>query len=235
MMNKIIEKMLFWFVYVVLYTLYRTYRVDQIKADCRNEAIDFHPKGAYLLSLWHEHLIACSFAQKGLPLRPLVSRSFVGRLVAFVYERFGFHPVHGSQNRNGKDKGGKEARNILLDSLAQGYCCGITVDGSVGPRRKVKPGVVSMAAKSKSMILPVANTASRYWELNTWDKLKIPKPFSRVVIAYGKPISVIEPLEKDQFEFLLRKVEDGINQSEVDAIDYLHRLQGGQAIGSSKQ
>ncbi len=233
-MKKILEKLLFWIVFVGLYTLYRTYRVEQIGTEYRKKAQQFHPKASFLLSCWHEHLIACSFAQRGLRLRPLVSRSFTGRLVAYVYEKFGFHPVHGSQKRNGRDKGGKEARLILLDSLADGYCCGITVDGSVGPRRKVKPGVVSMSSKSGAMILPVANVASRYWELDTWDRLKIPKPFSHIIVAYGRPISVPADTGKDQFHTLQTEVQQEINQAETYAQTHLQKLKKGEVVESSQ-
>ena len=32
--------------------------------------------------------------------------------------------------------------------------------------------------------------ANRYWEFNSWDKFKIPKPFAKIVMQYGCPIQV---------------------------------------------
>ena len=39
-------------------------------------------------------------------------------------------------------------------------------------------------------ILPVSIAASRTWRFRTWDRFELPLPFSRVVIAYGEPVSV---------------------------------------------
>ncbi|HRD56379.1 MAG TPA: DUF374 domain-containing protein, partial [Parachlamydiaceae bacterium] len=70
----------------------------------------------------------------------------------------------------------------------------ITPDGPKGPRYQVKPGVALAARESQAKIIPFTWTASRFWQLKTWDKLLLPKPFSKIVIDLGNPIS----FEKDQ-------------------------------------
>lgn len=75
----------------------------------------------------------------------------------------------------------------------------ITPDGPKGPRYKVKPGIVMAAKEAKATIIPFSWIATRFWQFNTWDKLLLPKPFSKILINFGKPIvseSENKPLEE---------------------------------------
>ena len=64
----------------------------------------------------------------------------------------------------------------------------LTPDGPRGPRFKFKPGALLLAQMSGRPILPMAYAASRAW-LVKWDKFVIPKPFARIVIAIGEPVT----------------------------------------------
>jgi lysophospholipid acyltransferase (LPLAT)-like uncharacterized protein len=39
-------------------------------------------------------------------------------------------------------------------------------------------------------LIPIRATPARAWRLRSWDQFAIPKPGSRVRIAYGDPITV---------------------------------------------
>lgn len=77
----------------------------------------------------------------------------------------------------------------------------ITPDGPRGPRYEVKPGTALAAKKTLANIIPFSWHASRFWELHTWDKLRIPKPFSTIFLEFG------HPLEADNFSGLGDKEE----------------------------
>lgn len=66
----------------------------------------------------------------------------------------------------------------------------ITPDGPRGPRYIVKPGVALAAKEADATIIPFTWKASHYWELNTWDGLMLPKPFSKIYVTLGKPIKI---------------------------------------------
>lgn len=66
----------------------------------------------------------------------------------------------------------------------------LTPDGPRGPRYQVKPGIILAAKKASACITPVSWSASHFWQLNSWDKLIFPKPFSRIVASFGDPISL---------------------------------------------
>ena len=75
---------------------------------------------------------------------------------------------------------------------------GITLDGPRGPRRVAKPGAVILAGRTKSPMIPLVLAASTSWRMSSWDRLVIPKPFARIVCAYGDPIQ--PPLDDGEEE-----------------------------------
>lgn len=66
----------------------------------------------------------------------------------------------------------------------------ITPDGPRGPRYEVKPGIAVAAKQSKAHIFPMAWSATKFWQLGTWDKMILPKPFSKITVTIGEPVQV---------------------------------------------
>lgn len=64
----------------------------------------------------------------------------------------------------------------------------ITPDGPRGPRYKIKPGTALAAKQANAWIVPFSWDADSFWELKTWDKFRIPKPFSTITYTWGTPI-----------------------------------------------
>ena len=51
-------------------------------------------------------------------------------------------------------------------------------------------GAVLLAKKTGQAVLPFAVNAERFWRLKSWDRLQIPKPFTRAVVRIAPPIRV---------------------------------------------
>ena len=50
---------------------------------------------------------------------------------------------------------------------------------------------IDVARRSGVAVLPLITTADREWVLHkSWDQFKIPKPFARVCVVYGAPVTV---------------------------------------------
>jgi lysophospholipid acyltransferase (LPLAT)-like uncharacterized protein len=49
-------------------------------------------------------------------------------------------------------------------------------------------------------IVPLAVKASAFWQLGSWDAFMIPKPFARITLAYGDPLSVEAPSSREAAE-----------------------------------
>ncbi|MEM8932039.1 MAG: hypothetical protein AAGE94_12745, partial [Acidobacteriota bacterium] len=66
-------------------------------------------------------------------------------------------------------------------------------DGPHGPQYHFKVGVLVLAQTSGAPILPLGFAVDRCWHLKSWDRLIVPKPFSRAVVVVGRP----EPIAAD--------------------------------------
>ena len=98
----------------------------------------------------------------------------------------------------------------MLGWAERRHLLAITPDGPRGPAERVKPGLVFLASRTGFPIVPVASAARPAWRLRSWDGFRVPKPFARVLVAYGTPIPVPADLDRDALEATRRAVEAAI-------------------------
>jgi hypothetical protein len=148
-----------------------------------------------VFSLWHGHLLTLLYRHRGEGVTVLISEHGDGEIVARIAERLGYRTVRGSTSRGA-------ARALLEAShvVEQGGDVAITPDGPRGPARTVAPGVAIVAHRAGMPVIAVAANARRPWQLSTWDRFEIPKPFSRVTIAYSDPLYVEAAAARDAAE-----------------------------------
>jgi lysophospholipid acyltransferase (LPLAT)-like uncharacterized protein len=143
----------------------------------------------------------------------IVSGSKDGQLVATACQKMGFSPVRGSSTR-----GGKEAMFEMVKKIKSGLPGAITVDGPKGPVHVVKPGIVEIARLAKCPILPLSSYPVNYWSFEkSWDKFRVPKPFSKIFLVLGEPIYVPENISETEFEKIRIDVANAINLGEEKA------------------
>lgn len=200
-----------------------TYRWIEHDAENRLIAAKQNPAGSYLLAFWHQHVFAAILSQTGYSFAALASRSASGRVIGAVLDRLGYRTVYGSADRDGKEKGGMRALIELSRCLQEGRPVGLAVDGSIGPRNEVKPGIVLLSGKQHATILPLGLAASRNWYLKTWDRTEIPKPWARIHVCYGEPIAVPGKLAKDEIQNWQNKVAASINEQGTKAEQWIAR------------
>jgi lysophospholipid acyltransferase (LPLAT)-like uncharacterized protein len=113
----------------------------------------------------------------------LTSPSKDGAVIAAVMRRFGLDSVRGSSN--------KRAAQSLVECrrrLLSGLDLAITPDGPRGPVYVAAPGVLQLARLTQCPVMPVRVEYSRKWELKSWDRFQIPKPFSRATITLAPTV-----------------------------------------------
>lgn len=79
-------------------------------------------------------------------------------------------------------------KNVIYDLRYKNETIIMTPDGPKGPRYEVKPGIVMAAKEAQATIIPFSWIATRFWQFKTWDKLLLPKPFSKILVHFGEPI-----------------------------------------------
>lgn len=139
--------------------------------------------GPFVFALWHHTLLPLLWWHRHRSITLLVSGHRDGQLVAGAAACLGYGLARGSSTR-----GGRAGYRALLRALAAGSVVAVTPDGPAGPPGLVKPGVVRAAHRAGVPVLPVAAHADRAWRLRSWDRLMVPRPFSRIVVAYGAPV-----------------------------------------------
>jgi len=160
-------------------------------------------EGHGILAFWHETLGMAAAHYQGKNYHTLTSFSFDGEMAARVISWFNEEAVRGSSS-----KGGAEGLRQLELALEQVPCVGITLDGPRGPRRESKVGAAVLAARTGCTILPNAFAAEPCWRLRkSWDQFMVPKPFSRIVCAYGEPIPAPAHPDEEIVEGIRQEVE----------------------------
>jgi lysophospholipid acyltransferase (LPLAT)-like uncharacterized protein len=187
-----------------------TFRIRLMDQDKEQTAIDKHVGVIY--ASWHQRFFpGIAFFSTRKPITIIISKSLDGEMISRVVKALGWHPVRGSSSR-----GGKEALKEIKQLGKIGYRVGHIVDGPTGPFGVVKPGLIRIAQFTGMPIIPTITSARHRWVFNSWDRFMIPKPFSRVIIRFGKPIYVPEELNAQAFETQRLAVEQVMTRLYAD-------------------
>lgn len=143
------------------------------------------PTGNIIYALWHDGLGVLGYAHRFQDVHVLVSQHRDGEFIARILAGLGYGLVRGSSNR-----GGVEGLFGLAKQLERGRDVGVAVDGPMGPRYRVHPGVLLLARRTGRPIVPTIATARRCFHLPTWDAQKLPWPGTRVRVQYGQPLMI---------------------------------------------
>jgi hypothetical protein len=144
---------------------------------------------------------------RDIGVRVMSSNSYDGEYMGRIIRKFGFVAVKGSSSRNAV-----RALLGLRRALQEGWTVAFTLDGPRGPRYKVKPGPVALARSSGVPLTMFHMAVDRAWVLNTWDRLIIPKPFSRVLMRFGKLISVPADATDEEIERYERQLQESLDR-----------------------
>ncbi len=167
-----------------------------------------------VMAFWHGRILPATvyFRRRGIVV--MTSENFDGEWIARIIERFGYGTSRGSTSR-----GGRRAMLQLVRDMQQGRAAGFAIDGPRGPARVAQPGAVWLAGAAGQPLLPFHLEASRYWELRSWDRTQIPKPFSTVALVVGEPIPVAPHLSDSGLEAVRIELEARLQTLEARALE----------------
>lgn len=158
-----------------------------------------------IFACWHGELLMLPFLykkyRKKAHAKVLISDHFDGKLIAKTVTYFGLDTIHGSSNKN--------ASKVLLQAIKaikSGYDVGITPDGPRGPRHKASNGLVTIAKKTGAKIMLINIIPTKYWQLNSWDRFIIPKPFGTLNYYATQPIDILDMQDLEAKVFLEKKL-----------------------------
>lgn len=143
-----------------------------------------------IFAFWHGRILPATLFWKNRGIVVITSQNFDGEWIAGIIRRFGYGTARGSTSR-----GGARALVQLRRDLGAGRPAAFTIDGPRGPARVAQPGAVFLAGATGYPLLPFHIESSRSWEMRSWDRTQVPKPFSRVAVAIGEPMYVSDTAE----------------------------------------
>lgn len=204
-----IERIGFSVLHGVLILLAKTYRFRTTGTD---------PLGLrepVIFTFWHNRLAGCglmlkrTLVRRGKPVAVIVSLSRDGELTARAATRAGFLVARGSSGG-----GGLGALLGARRLIARQRASVITAaDGSRGPIYECQQGTIVLSQVTGAPIVPMAFATRRPWRVRSWDRLIVPRPFSRILVALGEPRDYPARLSVTELE-----------QAAVDLGRSLHRL-----------
>jgi lysophospholipid acyltransferase (LPLAT)-like uncharacterized protein len=158
-------------------------------------------------SFWHACIIPCTYVFRDFGVRVMSSNSYDGEYMGRIIRKFGFVAVKGSSSRNAV-----RALLGLRRALQESWTVAFSIDGPRGPRHQVKPGPVALARSSGIPMSMFHMALDRGWVLNTWDRLVIPKPFSRVLLRFGKLIPVPADATDEELANYQQQLQDSLDR-----------------------
>src|SRR5699024_3301518 len=115
---------------------------------------------------------------RGMQTGFLISPSREGEFITRVVENHGPQVMRGSSSRTGT-----QAVKSTLRAIRAGVSPTFFADGPRGPAGEFKHGALTIARRTGTPVMLVGCAASRYWQIGTWDRTCLPKPFARINVA----------------------------------------------------
>ena len=154
----------------------------------------------HIIACWHSDLLMIPVYRHIRPnhsASAIISQHKDGEIVAKVLSYLSIKALRGSTR--------KGAKKVLLEAIRavrEGEEVQISPDGPKGPRHHINDGAVALAQKENLPIMIIGYVADRYWQLKSWDRFVIPKPFAKIDF-YIQSLSV-EGMDILQAKALLR-------------------------------
>ncbi len=174
----------------------------------------------YIMTLWHNRVLFIAPVYHKLRANRANSKKFKcimgthsdGVMLKKATNMVGFDTIDGSSTR-----GGVSALINAQKALQQGHDVGTVPDGPRGPLYKVAIGAIALAQKTNKKIIALSFSANKYWQLPSWDKLVLVKPFGTLHYYASEPFDV-QGLDKTQAAQRIRE--------KLDKIDAMSRKYG---------
>ncbi len=163
-----------------------------------------------LFVFWHSNIV---YGIKTLleckKICALVSPHRDGEIITKMAYYFRHRTIKGSTNKNPTG-----AVRAIMQELSKGHRVTITPDGPRGPAMEINSNITKIANKYAKYLIPLSCAPSKCFELNSWDKMMVPKPFSKIVVFIGKNVELSGDEQIDK-EALKNAIDEAGHQAAI--------------------
>ncbi len=163
------------------------------------------------------------------PADVLASRSADAELIAGVMTNLGLGIIRGSGSADPSrmfEKGAIAGFRGMKASLDAGRTVGVTADFLRHARRKVSPGIVTLARMTGRPIVPAAFASSRRHTFSSWDETTVTLPFGRTACVFGAAVEVPADADDALLEVKRLEVENALIAAGARAYDIVDGRRG---------
>jgi lysophospholipid acyltransferase (LPLAT)-like uncharacterized protein len=197
-----------WTARIAATTWLSTCRITEFGREIETRYLETHPDKGLLYASWHRGLFFVVYWYRNQKVVSIASASEDGELAAQAAKRFGWVTARGSSSRRGR-----QAFREMEDYIHKGYKGGLVADAPRGPRFVSKLGIIYLAKRTGIPIIPVIWAADRFWKLNSWDRMIIPKPFARIVALFDDAYLHVPPdASREECENYRQQLDDRLNR-----------------------
>jgi hypothetical protein len=183
-----------WAVYWLVRLIGPTLRVEFVGK--RNAVNRLETGRASIGAFWHRCIFPTLWYYRNHGIVVMITMNFDGLWTSRVVEKLGYRVAQGSSSR-----GGVNALNAMAREVEAGWDVAFTPDGPRGPSYVAKPGPVLLARRTgKPVTVFHIGLSSAYTFEKSWDRLRIPFPFSRAVLVMAPPIYVSADADNKEIE-----------------------------------
>ena len=165
-----------------------------------------------MVCVWHGRLVFPSWylRLKTTNVHAIASRHTDAEIMARILRRWGYGLIRGSTR-----KGGKAVVKKMADIFKNAGIIAVTNDGPKGPPRIAKAGSTGLALKYNVQIVTITGSATKFWQMKSWDRLMLPKPFGTINLIVSPPLDISE--KPDTTDEEVKLLSDFMNQYQDEA------------------
>jgi hypothetical protein len=165
-----------------------------------------------MVCVWHGRLVFPSWylRLKTTNVHAIASRHTDAEIMARVLRRWGYGLIRGSTR-----KGGKAVVQKMADVFKNAGIIAVTNDGPKGPPRIAKAGSTGLALKYNVQIVTITGSATKFWQMKSWDRSMLPKPFGTIYIIVSPPLDISK--KPDTTDEEVKLLSDFMNQYQDEA------------------
>ena len=186
--------------------------------DLMQRLSDVHP---CIVACWHgQFMLVCALRPEGTRIAAMIARHDDAETLAETMRTLDVDLVRGAgAGERKRDRGGAAALRASLKALRGGASLVMTADIPPGPARVAGLGIVTIGRMSGLPIVPVAVATRRFMSFDTWSRMTVNLPYSKMALVGGEPVLVPPDADEAALERARLLVETRLNDATAKAYE----------------
>ena len=174
-----------------------------------------------IIASWHgQFMMLAVLHPGGIKVSAMVARHGDAELIGEALRHLDTDLIRGAgAGTRKKDRGGASALRAAVRALTDDASLVMTADIPPGPARIAGAGIITIARMSGCPIIPVAAATSRFTSFDTWSRMTLNLPYSKLAFAAGDPIHVARDASPETIEVNRLQLEAALNAATVRAYE----------------